>query len=338
MELTGEARVVALCDRDPARLEALGPRYPQARVTRELDELLADPDVEAVAVATPVVTHFAVAKACLEAGKHVLVEKPITRTAAEAFALIDVARAAGRVLMVGHVFEYNATLLALRDLIRRGHLGPVHYLFLERTNLGPVRVDVNALYDLASHDISIVNLLLEEPPATVSARGASFLNPGTEDVVFATFGFPGGQVAHVHASWLNPIKVRRITVVGAEKMAQWDDLDLRTPIQIYDKRVEMSGQKSASFVPDTFIAHKTAVFDGGMTAPRVQANEPLKDECRHFLACVRGEATPISGGESGARVMCVLEAATRSMREESRLVEVDYGPLAGRGASSRGTA
>jgi predicted dehydrogenase len=317
-ELTGRAQIRWLCDLDAARLARLGEKYISARTTLELAEVLQDGSVDAIAISTPASTHFALASRALEAGKHVLVEKPITETSGQAAQLIRLARETGKILMVGHVFEYNATIHALKELITSGELGEVYYLNFERTNLGPVRTDVNALLDLASHDISIMIHLLDACPVEVTARGRAFLNPGVEDAVFSTFTFASGALAHVHASWLNPQKVRRITVIGSRKMAIWNDLDLKAPIQIFDKRIAEPAD-----IPDTFIGYKTVPVEGNTTIPKIPLNQPLLSECEHFLDCVELGAEPRSGGASGLRVVAALEAAARSMANGSIVTPIE---------------
>ncbi len=309
-ELTRRALVACVCDKSAGALERVAAAYPGTRTTSALEELLGDETIGAVAVSTPVATHFEIARRALEAGKHVLVEKPLTATSAEARALIALAAARERVLMVGHVFEYNATIRALKGFVDSGELGRVHYMSFSRTNLGPVRTDVNALWDLASHDVSIMTYLLGEPPVEVTARGQAYLNPRVEDAVFATFTMPGDVLAHVNASWLNPRKVRRITVVGDRKMALWDDLDLQRPIQVFDRHVELPAA-------DSYLEYKTAVVDGGVFIPNVRLNQPLQAECEHFVECVASGRRPQSDGASGLRVVLALEAATASMREGS---------------------
>lgn len=312
LELGGRAAVTWICDLDERRLALAGKRQPRARTTARVAELFADRELDAVAISTPVTTHFRLAAGALEAEKHVLVEKPMTRTAEEAEQLVALADRAGRVLMVGHVFEYNASVRALKELIDRGELGRVQYMSFTRTNLGPVRTDVNALWDLASHDVSIMTFLIGEPPVDVSARGHAWLNPGVEDAVFATFSFKQGVMAHVNVSWLNPRKIRRITVVGDRKMALWDDLDLARPIQIFDRHVEFSGE-----TPDNYLDFKTAVVDGGVFIPSLRLNQPLQAECEHFLDCIESGKRPHSDGRSGLRVVAALEAASLSMQQKS---------------------
>jgi len=313
------ARVMGLCDLDPARLAAFSQRYPQARATSRLADILEDKTIEAVAVATPTNTHFAIAKAALEAGKHVLVEKPLTLTTEESLILGKLADQAGRVLMVGHVFLYNNTIRALKDLIDRRELGDVHAMSFVRTNLGPVRTDVNALWDLATHDISIMSYLMGTEPVSVSAVGQSFLNKGVEDVVFATFTFPGGALANVHASWLNPRKVRTLTIAGSQKMAVWDDLELKEPVLVFDKRVDLP---QASELRGDFMEYKTACVDGGMSSVPVKLNRPLQSECEHFLDCIADGHRPLTDSANGAAVVRALEAATRSIARGGAPVEI----------------
>jgi len=322
IELTERAKVHWLCDQDEGRAKALQRKYPAAKATASLAEVLKDPDVTAVVVSTPVSTHCAIAKQVLEAGKHVLVEKPITLTPGECESLITVAQQAKKVLMVGHVFEYNNSIQALKSIIKSGDLGDLHYIQSERTNLGPVRTDVNALMDLATHDISILIELTGRVPQQVSANGHDYLNSGVEDVVFCNYTFADGLLANVHASWLNPRKVRQITVVGSRKMAVWDDLDLKTPIKIYDKHVEM---KAVSGSADSFLAYKTAVVDGGLFIPNIQLNEPLLSEIQHFLDCIDKDLTPRSDGFSGYRVMKILEATSASIKQGGASVSIDVG-------------
>lgn len=307
LEATGRAELAWLCDTSPDNLARAAKSRPDVALTSDFAQVLADPSVDAIAIATPTATHHALARRALEAGKHVLVEKPLTSTSAEAEDLIAVAEARGLTLMVGHVFLYNAGIRALKDLIDSGEIGEIYYLSFERTNLGPVRTDVNALWDLASHDISILCDLFGALPDTVSAVGQAFLNPSIEDVVFAVFTYADGRRAHVHASWLNPRKVRHLTVVGSQKMVIWNDLDPRAPLQIVDKRVEYPA-------PGTFYEFKTVCVDGGAIIPQVHVPPPLAEECAHFLDCIDSGARPRSDGRNGRDVVRILEAASESLR------------------------
>ncbi len=320
-ELTGKAAVRWICDLDGERLARLAARYPQATATRQVTDMLADEAVAGVAVSTPVESHYQLTRQALEAGKHVLVEKPVTATSRQARELIRLAEEQRRILMVGHVFEYNASIVALKDLVDSGDLGEIQYLSFERTNLGPVRTDVNALWDLASHDVSIMVYLLGGAPADVTARGRDYINAGIEDAVFATFSFPSGVLAHVNVSWLHPRKVRQITVVGDKKMAVWDDLELQRPIQIYDGRIDQSAE--AGELTDTFVDYKTTVVDGGVYSPSIRLNQPLQAECDHFLDCIEHRRVPQSDGASGLRVVLALEAASASMENGSAVTPIE---------------
>jgi len=316
IDQSGRAKVGWICDTSTDRLAKLGAVYPDARTTAELSDVLGDDSVAAVAISTPVHTHYALVRAALEAGKHVLVEKPMTSTSTESVELIELAAARDRVLMVGHVFEYNASIRALKDFVDSGELGRVLYLSFVRTNLGPVRSDVNAFWDLASHDISIMTYLFGEAPADVTARGRGYLNPRIEDAVFATFGFESGAMAHVNVSWLNPRKVRRITVVGDKKMAVWDDLELARPIQIYDQHVEGPAEAYS------YLDYKTTVVDGGIFIPSIRLNQPLQAEVDHFIECFIEGKTPQTDGANGLRVVRALEAATHSMANGSVVTRI----------------
>lgn len=316
IEDSGKGTVRWVCDLDEERLSQVAARHPRARTTTDVDEILTDAAVGAVVVATPVETHFELARRSLAADKHLLVEKPLASSSAEVRQLIALAAERRRRLMVGHVFEYNASIRALRRLVADGELGEIHYMSFVRTNLGPVRTDVNAFWDLASHDVSIMRFLMGCDPVDVTARGRAYLNRDIEDAVFATFGFPGGQLAHVDVSWLNPRKVRQITVVGDRKMALWDDLDLKRPIQVYDRHVEAPG------FTDSFLEYKTTVVDGGVHIPSVRLNRPLAAECEHFLDSIAGDRRPDSDGESALAVILALEAASESMANGSRVVPI----------------
>jgi predicted dehydrogenase len=321
VERTGRAVVHWLCDTNPSHLASLARRYPHARTTTELGELLRDDGVDAVLVATPTATHYELGKRVLEAGKHVLVEKPLTTNSRDAAALVRLARERGCMLMVGHVFAYNPAIRAVDDLIKAGELGEIYYMSFERTNLGPVRTDVSALWDLAAHDASIMCDFMSAAPVSVTANGQSYLNPGIDDVVFATFIFGRGVAAHVHASWLNPNKVRQITVVGSKKMAVCDDLDMRQPVRLYDKRVSLP---PISEITGSFLQHKTLVVDSGATIPVVQTREPLLGEVDDFFECIISGKQPRADGVSGWRVVALMEAAAESIARGSAIVPVDF--------------
>jgi predicted dehydrogenase len=314
------SEVAWVVDRDAARLEQVRGRFPGVRLAEEAGPALADPDVAAVVVATPTSTHFALVKQALEAGKHVLVEKPITTSVAEGQALCALAAKAGRVLMVGHVFVHNAAVRRVKEYLDAGELGRVYYVSMVRTNLGPIRMDVNAAWDLASHDVSIANHWLGAGPLTAAAVGGSFINPGIEDAVFATLRYPGGVLVNLHASWLSPRKAREITVVGDRKMLTFDDMDLNEPIRIWDKGVT-DKRTLPSFV-DTFAGFRASVREGEIVIPKVAMGEPLRAECEHFLGCVERGTRPLGSGEDGVEVVRALEAIARSVAQQGREEEV----------------
>ena len=312
--------VVRVADSSEDRLKMVVRRFPDVLVSREADEVFADAGVEAVVIATPTSTHYALAKAALAAGKHLLVEKPITERASEGAELLALARKQGRVLMVGHVFVYNGAVRRVRQYLEEGKLGRVQYISMVRTNLGPIRMDVNAAYDLAAHDISIANYWLGANALSASALGGSWINGGVEDAVFATLRYPNQVLVNLHASWLNPRKARDVTVVGDQRMLTFDDMNLSEPIRIYDKQVT-DDRVRPSYV-DNFASFRASVREGDITIPKVALGEPLKAECDHFLECIQKGQEPNSGGREGVAVVQVLEAISKSLASAGREEEV----------------
>jgi len=314
------AEVGMVCDLVESRLERIRRNISTAIVgTTDPTMAIADPRAEAVVIATPTHTHFALTKAALEAGKHVLVEKPLAASVAEAEALVELAERHNRLLAVGHVFLFHNGIRAVKQLIDSGQLGHVRYIFSTRTNLGPFRSDVNALWDLGAHDLSIFNYWLAGQPDRVTAFGTSFLHPGVEDVVVANFAYPGQVQACIHASWLNPQKVREITVVGDRQMAVWNDMDLNEPLRIYHKSVDV--EPDAAYA-DSFGSFRLLVRSGDVIIPRIDGGPPLDAECAHFVDCIADGATPINDGRVGLRVVQALAAAQQSMRNHSLLTPV----------------
>jgi predicted dehydrogenase len=311
-----QSKVAWVLDLDPSRLAEVSTRFPDIKTTSSTAEVLGDPSIDAVVVATPTSTHFALAKAALERNKSVLVEKPIATSSREAAELCAIAGRTKRVLMVGHVFVFNPGIQRVKQLIDAGDLGQLYYVSMVRTNLGPIRVDVNAAWDLAAHDISIVNYWLGDGPVSVSATGGTWVNPGIEDVMFATLRYPAGVLVNLHVSWLNPRKARDITVVGDKKMLTFDDMNLSEPLRIYDKHVTDT-RTSVPYV-DSFGSFRASVRDGDITVPRVALGEPLKMECEHFLECVRAGRQPLTGGPEGLAVVRALEAIQRSAAQRGR--------------------
>lgn len=308
--------VVRVCDASAPRRAAAQKFLRGVAVTEKADDVTRAPDIDAVVVATPTASHFALVKAALESGKDVLCEKPLARTAAECLELTALARRHQRVLMVGHVFLYNPGVRHLKADLDRGELGQrVYYMDAVRTNLGPVRSDVGAIYDLASHDISIFNHLLGAQPLEVSATGHSVLQPGVEDVGFMTLYYPGNIVCHAHTSWLNPRKVRQLTVVGDRKMAVWDDMNNLEPIRYYDKGVTADHYSS-------FGEFQMILRDGQITIPKVKMFEPLTAQDADFIACVRERRPPAASAEFATAVVQVMEAALESVRNHGRAAPV----------------
>jgi predicted dehydrogenase len=310
------SEVAWVIDRDAARLEQVRARFPDVTLGADAEQVFNDTKVDAVVVATPTSTHYPLVKAALTAGKHVMVEKPITADVAQGQELAALAKAQGRVLLVGHVFVYNPAVQRVRQYIAEGALGRVYYISMVRTNLGPIRMDVNAAWDLASHDISIVNFWLGKEPVAASAVGGTWINPGVEDAVFATLRYPDDVLVNLHASWLNPRKARDITVVGDKSMLTFDDLSLSEPLRVYDKGVADTRVKP-SFI-DSFATFRAAVREGSIVIPKVASGEPLRVECDHFLDCVQGKATPLTDGTAGVAVVRALEAIARSVKNHGR--------------------
>ncbi len=294
-----------LCDADAAACERLAPSFPTARTTGELDRLLEDEELDAVVLATPVPTHAALAIRVALAGKHCFVEKPLATNAADAEAAVAAAASADRLLMVGHLLEYHPAVTRLKQLIDDGELGSLYYLYGNRLNLGKLRADENALWSLGAHDVSVALHLIGEAPEECLAQGASYVREGVEDVVFCYLRFPSGIVAHLHLSWLDPHKERRLTVVGARRMATFDDMLVEGKLAVYDKGFDEDARSPSG---TRYHARSGDVF-----SPRIANAEPLRLECEHFVQCVRSGRTPRSDGESGLRVVRVLEQLQRSL-------------------------
>jgi predicted dehydrogenase len=312
-----EGCVVPRCaDISPERRDAMMHVYPRIDVAADPQAVIAAADIDAVVVSTPTRMHYELAKAALKAGKHVLCEKPLTVLSAESAELIDLAERAGRILMVGHVFMFNPGVLYLKEQIINGALGRMYYLDAVRTNLGPIRTGIGAIHDLASHDISIFNFLLGAEPLTVSACGGHYTRSEHEDVGFLTLDYPDRTICHAHVSWLNPRKVRQLTVVADRKMAVWDDMQPMEPVRLYDKGV----QESPYY--DSFGQFQLMLRDADITIPKIRMFEPLARQAQHFVECVRTGRRPISDGRNGLAVVRALEAARESLRQHGRAIAV----------------
>lgn len=294
-----------LCDASPEAREKLAGAHPRARETAELDDLLEDPELDAVVLATPVPSHAELAIRVAQAGKHCFVEKPLAIAAADAQRAVDAAEQAGRTLMVGHLLEYHPAVHRLKELLDSGELGDLYYVYGNRLNLGKLRADENALWSLGAHDVSVVLALIGEEPIACEAHGSSFVRPGVEDVVFCYLWFPSGAVAHLHLSWLDPHKERRMTVVGSKRMATFDDMQIEGKLTVYDKGFDEDARSWGEYIARS----------GDIYSPRIPNLEPLRLECEHFIQCIRTGATPRSDGHSGLRVVKVLERLQQTLLE-----------------------
>jgi predicted dehydrogenase len=299
------------CDPDDDRRAVYAPAHPTTTFTPSYDDLLGDPSLDAVVLATPVPTHFEMAEAAILAGKHVMVEKPMTWRASEARKLRELVHASDRVLMVGHLLRFHPGVEKLRALVDSGELGDVRYVYGNRVNLGVIRSEENVLWSLGVHDISVVLHLIDSPAIEVSARGTAYLQPGVEDIVFAHIKFASGQIGHLHLSWLDPHKMRKMTVVGESRMAVFDDMELERKITIYDK--------GAVMIPDGTISTHT----GDITIPELSRAEPLRLECTHFLQAVASGETPRANVDEGLAVVEVLEAMQTSLESGGKTVVLE---------------
>jgi predicted dehydrogenase len=298
-----ECEVKWLCDASAVAGAKLAQTLPDASMTQDIGELLQDPELDAVVLATPVPSHAELATRVLEAGKHCFVEKPLATDVQDAQRAVAAAARAGKTLMVGHLLEYHPAVAQLKELVDGGELGELFYLYGNRVNLGKLRADENALWSLGAHDVSVVLHLIDEDPVECTAHGRSYVREGVEDVVFCYLRFPSGVVAHLHLSWLDPHKERRLTVVGSRRMATFDDMRLEGKLTVWDKGFDEDARSWGEYVARS----------GESFSPRIGNVEPLRVECEHFVQCVQTGARPRSDGESGLRVVRVLEALQRSL-------------------------
>ncbi|MCK4403460.1 MAG: Gfo/Idh/MocA family oxidoreductase [candidate division Zixibacteria bacterium] len=308
--------LLSCCDENPKQIERLRPNYPKVKFTQDQKEIIENPNLDAVVISTPPASHFKLSRAAILADKDVFVEKPMVLEVAEGEELVKLAEEKKKILMVGHIMEYHAAVLKLKEYISKGELGKVYYLYSTRINLGRVRDTENALWSFAPHDISMIMFLLEKDPVSVSATGECYLQKGIEDVAFMTMHFPDGVMAHIHVSWLDPHKDRKLTVVGDKKMAVFDDTESSEKIWIYDKGVD------TKLDYNTYGEYLSLRF-GDILIPKIESTEPLKVECEHFIDCVQNRKTPRSDGEDGLRVLKVLDAAQRSLKMGGTPVRIE---------------
>jgi predicted dehydrogenase len=316
----------AICDTDPVRLAAVAGRYPSATRTTCVDEVLDDPALEAVYLATPVSTHYALTRRALLAGKHVLVEKPLATTVEQAEQLVALAAQQRRVLLVGHTFVFSPPVRKIKQLILEGQVGPIYYIETTRVNLGLFQKDVSVLWDLGPHDLSILLYWLDEVPSTVTARGRSFHGEELEDVAFVTLEFPSGVLAQIQISWLAPSKLRRTSIVGRQRMIVYDDLEPVEKVKVYDRGVDRQ--------PASFGEFQLTYRSGDILSPRLDTTEPLFLECQHWLDCIRTGREPDASPRHAVDVVRVIQAAERSLRYHGapQLVGTNPAPYGVKGA------
>lgn len=311
-----DSAVATVCDVDQERLDMVKKRFPWVKVAGIFQQVLCDPELEAVVVATPTCTHYEIAKECLLHDKHVLVEKPLATKVEEGEELIELAREKQRILMVGHTFLYNPAIRKMKECIESDDFGQVYYLNATRTHLGLIRRDVNAIWDLAPHDVSIFNYLMNAQALWVSAVGARCLHNNKEDVGFITLSYPQGIVGNIRVSWIDSNKVREVVVVGSRKRIVFDDLNNLEKIRIFEKGAIITGEV------DSFGEFQLSLRDGDIISPKVEASEPLKNQCIHFLECIEKGTYPLSDGRNGVEVVRVMGAIDRSLRGNGMPVEV----------------
>ena len=310
--------VATVCDRSPGALTRVAQAYPEVATTRDASELMTSPKIDAVAIVTPVHTHFPLAKSALQHGKHVFIEKPFTATTAQAEELIELAARRNLTIMVDHTFLFTGAVRKIRQLMDEGVLGDIYYYDSTRVNLGLFQHDVSVVWDLAPHDLSIMDFLIHGKPEAVIATGETHLN-GLVDVAYITVYFPGNTIAHINVNWLSPVKIRTTLIGGEKRMLVWNDLEADEKLKIYDKGVAMNGNghgNGKQGLYELLVSYRS----GDMWAPRVEQTEALKVELSYFIDCVRTTQTPINDGVAGLRVVPLLEAADRSLKERGRAV------------------
>lgn len=309
-----DSTLVACCDVDKKRRDLAERSWPGARAFADFDEMLRHSSASAVSIAAPAVMHYELTKKALLADRDVMVEKPFTLNVRDAEELAELADRRNRVLMVGHLLEYHPVVRRLKKLVQSGELGPIYYIYSQRVNLGRIRGDENAMWSFAPHDVSVLLYLLDMEPTDVSVRGQSFIQKGIEDVVFMSLFFDNRIMAHIHLSWLDPHKIRRTTVVGAKRMAVFDDAEVNEKLRIYDNHADVP--------PAATYGEAIQVRFGDIVIPRVETTEPLKIECQHFIDCVQTRSTPLSDSRDGIRVVRILEAAQRSLEQDGTPVNI----------------
>ncbi|MGZ3512319.1 MAG: Gfo/Idh/MocA family protein [Thermodesulfobacteriota bacterium] len=307
-------RLRYVCDQDPSKLRSLQKTYPQAKMVEDLKPILQDPEVRGVVVASSALSHYSLSKEILQADKDVLVEKPMALSVKEAEEMIEISERRKRILMVGHLLIYHPVVDRLKDMVASGELGKIYYIYTQRVNLGVIRQDENALLSFAPHDVSVILYLLDEEPVMVTGCGESYIQKGIEDVAFLGLQFSDGKMANIHLSWLDPHKLRKITIVGSKKMVVFDDMEVSEKLKVYDK-----GVKNLSY--DTYGEYLSLRF-GDITIPSVKMTEPLRAEAEHFIHSIESRKEPKTGGRDGLKVVKILMAAQESLKKKGLPVSV----------------
>ncbi|MFZ0390785.1 MAG: Gfo/Idh/MocA family oxidoreductase [Calditrichia bacterium] len=312
-----EVRVKTVCDLKEDRLQYIRRMYPFLQTTTCYQDVLNDTEIDLVAVCTPVDSHFELAQAVLQSGKHVLLEKPMTASVEQAEALLKIAGEKNRHIFVDHTFIFTGAVRKIRELLESGEIGELYYFDSVRVNLGLFQHDVNVIWDLAPHDIAIMHYLLEQPPISVVATGADHLGQGLEDVAYLTVYYPGSLIAHIHTNWLSPVKIRQTLLAGSRKMVVWDDNQPSEKVRVYDKGIEVV--RSTDEIYNTLIQYRT----GDMHCPKIDATEALAAETRHIVNCLKGTETPLVDGRAGLMVVRILEAAQQSIKQRGREIRIN---------------
>ncbi len=310
-----DARVICVCDKNKKVLNSFQKHYPAVHTTTDFNQLITFPDINAIAIVTPVFTHYKLAKLALEKGKHVFVEKPFTSTVAQAEELIELADKNNLKIMVDHTFLFTGAVNKIKELVDNDTLGNLYYFDSTRVNLGLFQHDVNVIWDLAPHDLSIMDYIIDEKPESITASGKAHFNNGLEDIAYITVNFSNNMIAHFNVNWLSPVKVRSTLIGGEKKMLVWNDLDADEKVKVYDKGVKVDNKKG---IYDLLVSYRS----GDMFAPKVAQTEALKLETEHFIDCILNDKIPINDGHAGLRVVRILEASDKSLKNNGKMIQL----------------
>lgn len=311
-----DCKVEMIADLNPLSLKDIKKFYPDISVTSDYKDILQNKNIKGVSIATPAFTHYSLAKEALLSGKDVLVEKPMALSLKQGKELVNLSKKEKKILMIGHTFEYSPTVRKIKEILKKRELGRIYFISSSRVNLGLHRKDVNVVWDLVPHDISILTYLLNSNPIDVSVKGKSFVRKGVEDFAFVEFEFPNEIIADIHVSWLYPFKQREVIIAGSKKTLVYDDTNIENPIAVYDKGIDLKAFKESK---NNLIKY----YDKGVSYPKVDKREPLNIECEHFIQCIKNRKTPLTNGERGLDVLKILEAVQKSMDSNGNLVKIN---------------